>query len=135
MKVCLNCGGPADRGWTDDEEHERCCMCEVRLPDGLSTLAPEYIARLVKRAGELFEVSPRDILKRDERRAVARARAAVYAALMAETTVRTMTIAQLLNRHHRAIDCGARAARARAERDADYAARLALLRQEARRGH
>ena len=29
MKLCIDCGAAADRGWSDGEPHDRCAACEV----------------------------------------------------------------------------------------------------------
>lgn len=131
MRTCTDCGGDADRGWTDGEAHTQCCMCEIGAP--LATaLRPELVARLVLCAAQLFEVDPHAILAQNQHRPIVRARAAVCATLLSETPARIAVIARLLNRARKTIICAAHTAQSHAARDPGYAKRLARLRQEAR---
>lgn len=136
MTTCTDCGGDADRGWTDGEEHERCSPCEVAGALGAKRpeLQPETVARVVRAAGRFFQVPPRNLISRSREPWIVTIRAMIYLALYeTHTTTTTRAIAALMNRDARVVCDGMKRARRLATEDTRYAEALTLLQSEARR--
>lgn len=90
-------------------------------------LTPERIDRAVTAAAAAFEIPRREVVGRCRLPAVVRARHALYAALYRVCETSYPELSRYLRRDNTTILYGHRKAEALADRDADYADRMARI--------